>query len=83
MTACLDPTDAKNAHYIGGLNLGIAVAHVVSVILAVEGYVCAQQQWRAPRRRRSTLGNRANGVRMDAAARQRVRHIAFERLCTR
>ncbi|MFM0394652.1 hypothetical protein [Paraburkholderia phytofirmans] len=29
----------------------------------------------------STLGNRANGVRRDAAARQR-RHIAFERLCT-
>ena len=69
MTARPDPTGAKKAHYIGGLNLGIAVAYVVSVILAVEGYVCAQQQCRAPRRRRSTLGNRANGVRMDVAAR--------------
>jgi hypothetical protein len=40
----LDATGAKNAHYIGCLNLGIASAYVVSVILAVEGYVCARQQ---------------------------------------
>jgi hypothetical protein len=38
-----DRTGAKNKHYIGGLNLGIALAHVVSVILTVEGYVCARQ----------------------------------------
>jgi hypothetical protein len=31
----------KKAHYIGSVRLGIAVARVVSVFLAVEGYACA------------------------------------------
>ena len=58
--------------------------------MAVEGYVCALQQTRIdddsaathPEDGGNTLGNRANGVRRDAAARLACRHIAFERLCT-
>jgi hypothetical protein len=38
-----DATGAKKAHYIGCLRLGIAVAYVASIILTVEGYVCAQR----------------------------------------
>ncbi|WP_025598596.1 hypothetical protein [Burkholderia sp. WSM2230] len=67
-------------HYIGSLKLVIANARVASLILAAEGYACAPQQYDArvdsagfarhtSRRRRMTLGNRANGVRRDAAAR--------------
>ncbi|WP_345810762.1 hypothetical protein AAGS40_08065 [Paraburkholderia sp. PREW-6R] len=70
----------KMAHYIGGVKLGIARARVVSIILAVEGYVCALQSTRIdddstathPEDGGSTLGNRANGVRRDAAARWRA-----------
>ncbi|ASL45709.1 hypothetical protein bAD24_I19760 [Burkholderia sp. AD24] len=34
----------KKAHYIDSLNLSIAMARVVSIILAVEGYTRALQQ---------------------------------------
>ncbi|MDI7066209.1 hypothetical protein QMO17_33765 [Klebsiella pneumoniae] len=34
----------KKAHYIGSVKLGIALARVVSIILAIEGYTCAPQQ---------------------------------------
>jgi hypothetical protein len=50
----------KKAHYIGALKLGIALARVATLILAVEGYACAPQRrraealaWRPPRRQPS------------------------------
>jgi len=74
-----DRTGAKNADYMRGVNFGIAAARVASAILSPEGYVHARR-CRASRRRRNTLGNRANCVRTDAAARWRAAGIAFERL---
>ncbi|TCG05295.1 hypothetical protein BZM27_34645 [Paraburkholderia steynii] len=74
-----DRTGAKNADYMRGVNFGIAAARVASAILSPEGYVHARR-CRASRRRRHTLGNRANCVRTDATARWRAGDIAFERL---
>ena len=72
-----DPTGAKNADYMTGVNFGIAMARIASAILSPEGYGYARRG-RASRRRRITLGNRANCVRTDAAARWRAGGVAFE-----